>query len=179
VILLKGGLSIIDRDEEKEYCYCEYKETSSHAYEAVLEVCKHRGITEVHDIGCGFAFQALMFSRSGIVYFGIESDSGVKPYVPEGTNLFYKFMAYPCECPCLTHPCHTAAISSLCVGYLCGGKETWKNMAQTCEYFIGDIPKEEYAAMEEYYYIQQVYHFSDGIDILFCKRQEKENQDFR
>jgi len=80
---------MIDREEEKEYCYSEYSQTSIHAYRAILEICRRIGITEVHDIGCGFAFQSQMFADNNIMYLGIESDSGIEPYVVKGRNISY------------------------------------------------------------------------------------------
>lgn len=158
------------KEDEKEYCYYEYKEASIHIYKAILDVCKRRGIAEVHDIGCSFAFQAKLFSKNNIAYLGIEADSEVEPYVPRGKNIFYRFVIYPTECPCIISPWHTAAISSLCVGYLCSGDDVWNNMAQTCEYFVGSIPKEEIPIMKKYYDIQQVYRFPEAGDIVFGKR---------
>ena len=156
---------------DQEYCFFEFQESSCHAYEAILDVCRCRGITEVHDIGCGYAFQAPMFVNAGIIYLGIEADKGVAQYAPQGQNIFYKFERYPVYCPPITKPWHTAAISSLCVGYLCNGDRVWQNMAQICEYFIGSIPENEYESAQKYYDIKQVYQYSDHISILFCQRR--------
>lgn len=156
---------------EQEYCFFEFQDASRHAYEAILDICRRRGITEVHDIGCSYAFQAPMFANAGIVYLGIERDKSLEQYVPQGQNIFYKFEKYLIYCPPITKPWHTAAISSLCIGYLCNGDRVWQNMARTCEYFIGSIPENEYESAQKYYDIKQIYRYSEHTSILFCQRR--------
>lgn len=156
---------------EQEYCFFEFQDVSRHIYEAILDICRRRGIAEVHDIGCSYAFQALMFANAGIVYLGVEEDKSVAQYVPLGQNIFYKFEKYPVYCPPITKSWHTAAISSFCVGYLCNGDRVWQNMARTCEYFIGSIPENEYESAQKYYDVKQIYQYSDHINILFCQRK--------
>ena len=156
---------------EQEYCFFEFQDASRHVYEAILDICRCRGITEVHDIGCNYAFQVPMFANAGIVYLGIEIDKSLEQYVPQGQYIFYKFEKYPIYCPPITKPWHTAAISSLCVGYLCAGNRVWQNMARTCEYFIGSIPKNEYESAQKYYDAKQVYQYSKHTSILFCQRK--------
>lgn len=156
--------------EDQGYCFFEFQDASRHIYEAILDVCRRRGISEVHDIGCGYAFQAPMFANAGIVYLGIDRDDDLLPFVPRGQNLFYKFAKYPTYCPPIKNSWHTAAISSLCVGFLCEGEDVWETMARSCEFFIGCVPESEYSAMQKFYDIRQVYLYDETIKILSCQR---------
>ena len=161
---------------EAEYCFWEFMEGTKGMYEAILDICCRHDIAEVHDIGCSTAPQAVMFANEEIFYVGIESLEYTKEFVPRGEYLYYLFKEYPNKhIPLISKRWRqSAAISSLCVGYLCKGEEVWRCMHGCHEYFIGYVPKDEHEFMLKYYEIVEEYPFEKETTILFCKRRNED-----
>ena len=80
-------------------------------YETALEWMKLNNMKSVVDIGCGSAFQAEMFEKNGIRYYGIEENSAIKKW---RKDCHYILDKYPCQ---LNEIEKHIAISRLCIGY--------------------------------------------------------------
>ena len=115
-------------------------------YTKIARKCKNHGITHVYDIGCNCGWQAKIFQNEGIQYTGIEIEEASLAIAPRGKGIDYIAKAYPFEIH-VDDKVHTAAISSLCLGYLYGDKqkETYDRLAEDFRFFCGSLGPDDFS----------------------------------
>lgn len=119
---------------------------SLETYIKIARKCKNHGITHVYDIGCNCGWQAKIFQNEGIKYTGIELEKASLDIAPKGNGIDYIAKRYPFKIN-VEDKQHTAAISSLCLGYLLGDKqkEAYNRLAEDFRFFCGSLGPDEFS----------------------------------
>ena len=119
---------------------------SLEVYTKIARKCKNHGITHVYDIGCNCGWQAKIFQNEGIKYTGIEIEKASLDIAPQGNGINYIAKGYPFKID-VEDKQHTAAISSLCLGYLFENKqkEAYDRLAEDFRYFCGSLGPDEFS----------------------------------
>ena len=134
--------------EEKAYCFEEFWDGGYDVYCDIADVCQSRGITTVYDIGSCYGFQSRIFEKRGIRYIGIESTDSANDSL-SGEQVSYIQGEYPFPIN-VEDKAHTAAISSLCVGYLTNSG-TYAQTAKDFNILIGIFGNDHEKERDRYF----------------------------